>query len=361
VTEHRIDRVERLVDLGRHREALTLADQMLGEHPDDVRLLGVTAQAHLGLGAHRSALELADLMVSRSPDDDWAHRLRANALVGLGRDDEATAAAHEAVRLAPLAWEAHAQYADVAPAELSRWPDPRLSADRAVELAPQEPDTHFAVALVAQRQGRRRAARASYRRVLALDPEHAPARNNLTVLTPGLRLGRSADELADALRLAPQEEVVRSNIDWLVARLLLRLGLAAVTALVLAVLLAYADGRPPQRTPGTILVVVALLGGGTTYVVALGRRMPRGVRQVALGILGRDGPVPALALAVLVVVVLTVLVALVPSFAVYGPHLVGFLAGPTACYLAGSLLRLLAGGLRRVLLPTLRRLLPRRS
>lgn len=62
------------------------------------------------------------------------------------------------------------------------WRDPAIFMERAVAFAPNSPGPRYELALVYLRRGDRARAAAEFERVLALDPLHAPALNNLGFL-----------------------------------------------------------------------------------------------------------------------------------------------------------------------------------
>lgn len=284
-----VGRVQHLIDLRRYPEAWQAVQSLLVERPDDPDVLGLGAQARLGLKEPGAALWLADRLVAAAPDQEWGHRIRAVALAELDRPAEATHAADRAIRLAPLHWQTHARYAAVA-TDPRAWGDrdPWEAAREAVRLAPHEPSAHFTMGLVAARRQRPDVATRAYRQTLALDPTHAAARNNLMLLESGVRIRRSARDLAAALRDAPQDEVIRGNVDWLVARLVTAVYFATLAALVLAVALTRigsGEGRPNAATVVLALVVPLALAA---YVVLVGRAVPPGLRRYALGRLWRS-------------------------------------------------------------------------
>jgi len=268
-----------LVELGRYAEAQALLTDQLAATPDDAHLLGLLARCQLGTGHHAAALATANRCVALHPEDEWGHRLASIALDGMGRAEEALGAAQQAVRLAPLAWRTHLQVALVAVDVRGRLVDARDAAAHAVRLAPNEPDAYFAVGLVAQRRSEHDAARAAYRHTLALDPQHAMALNNLTVLDGGLGLVKQARGFAEALRHEPDEILVQRNVEALAASFARRLYFAGLAALVVGLLVSRAAGG---TTTATAVVGALLLVGCVSYTVHLGRRVPLGVRRFVL-------------------------------------------------------------------------------
>ena len=318
-TGHRV-RVEQLLELQRYAEAEQLLGSLLAEDPNDADLLGLSARCHLGLDRPQAALMAADRMVAVAPEVEWGHRLRCLALDELGRHDEAVEAAATAVRLAPHHWQTHQTYALAAVDARGRLRDARAAAERAVALAPNEPGTHFAMGVVAQARGEDEVARAAYRRTLALEPNHAMALNNLTVLDGTRRLARAAHGFGASLRHAPQDQLVRENVDNLAAVFVRRIYIAGVVALIvgLAVALPGYEDRGGELTPWSIAVGIALLISVVGYTVLLARRVPVGIRRYAASRLRSDGFLIATLLLTIAMVVVALVTCLVPYGAAVG-------------------------------------------
>ena len=310
-TEH----VESLVALGRYAEAQSVIATRLAAQPDNAHLIALLARCQIGTKDFPAALATANRYVAMQPEDEWGHRLAAVALDRMGHAEQALLAAERSVRLAPLEWRTHLQFALSAVDARGRLVDAQAAADRAVELAPNEPSAHFAVGVVAQARRYDDMARAAYRRTLALDPQHAMALNNLTILDGNMRLGRSARGFAESLRNAPHETLVQQNIEGLAASFVRRIYYAGLAALFVGLLTSQSAGGV---TPGTVLVGVALTVGIAAYAVHLGRAVPRGVRRFVLARMRRDPFLLANEALALVMVVVALVVCFVPGGAVVG-------------------------------------------
>jgi len=281
-----LERARALLDVGRPGEALRLLSAHVASVPDDAAALCLTALCQLRLDQPEAAEQAASAAARLTPQDEWPHRLRSCALRELGRIREAVAAAREAVRLAPDAWEPHVELATALLA--TRWQKRQAYpvAKRAVELAPEEANAHVALGVACSARGRRREERAAYLRALELDPGHVLALNNLaaTDVDRG-RPDRGLGLLVTALRGNPHEPVLRDNLDALAVWVLVRVLIAKVIGgLVLGVLLVNEEvGAVPAWWPRTLtgLVVILLCDGGTWLVV---RRLPAGVRRHLRGL-----------------------------------------------------------------------------
>ncbi len=273
-----LHRADSLLDLGRHAEAVQVLTAGLHEHPDDDltrHALTLLAMAHLGLGQHAAALESADRLVATTPDAELGHRLRSAALGGLRRRHDALVAAEESRRLEPGAWQSHAAFAQAAAEFPVRSQEALAAARHAVALAPGEPDTHFVLGVVAGAVRRFEESEAAYRRVLALDPTHAGARNNLTS-AGGFSLGlrRRVDGYAEALQQQPDLAVAQTNLAILVLSFLRRTHLAVLAVLLVCAGIAQADGSELTRASTGALGLVGLLA----WTVLWWRTLPTGVR-----------------------------------------------------------------------------------
>lgn len=274
-------RADALLELGRGEEARRMAAAALAEDPEDPALLALLTRAHLQLDEDQAAFDSALRVVAAAPDDEWGHRLVSIALQRLGQHGEALRAATAAVRLDPDSWRTHLQYALAASHVPGYLPSARQAADRTVQLAPHEPDAHFASGSVAHRQHEFERAREAYERTLALDPEHSSARHNLTQLDSPLRYRRAARGYVATLRSDPGMEIAKHNLDG-VASVVVMLVLAVQVVGLLVTLLvlqaqpgAIEDARPSVATAVVELGALAVGAGIAWHFLS---SLPRGVR-----------------------------------------------------------------------------------
>lgn len=97
--EERVREARLLAALGKGREALATAEEVLEEQPDHVEALLVKAGVVRQAGAAEAALALYDRAVRLAPSSAEAWNEQARALHSLGRNDEALAAAQQAYAL----------------------------------------------------------------------------------------------------------------------------------------------------------------------------------------------------------------------------------------------------------------------
>lgn len=317
--DHRVAHAENLLSLGRYTEALALLRVLQAEHPDDGDLHGLRAQALVGLDDWPAALEAGNRVVALMPDDEWGHRICAIALRGLGNHEGAVTAAANAVRLAPLHWQTHLQYAASAMHLPRRMREAEAAALRALELAPHEPKAHFVYGVVAESQRRIDVARAAYQQTLALEPTHAGAQNNLTSLDSGIRLGRQARGYAAVLKNDPGFTPALENLDLVAFRLVRRFYWGALATMVVALIIAGIQGgfSNPDFSWVRAGLGVAVLAGLAAYTWLLARAVPRGVRTHLRSQLTKSGWLLFTAL----VAGLMVVVAALACFTPRGPEL----------------------------------------
>ena len=130
-------------------------------------------------GRARAALPHYEAALALEPDSPDIHGNLGNAYNQLGRTADAIASYRRALALAPdLPW-VHQNLA------LTLAPLPGQSAQalhhatEAVRLAPGNPSSHNTLAIVHAQQGSLTKARDAWQKVLELDPQFAPARENL--------------------------------------------------------------------------------------------------------------------------------------------------------------------------------------
>lgn len=240
-----LQRAEALLRLGRPDEALRRLTGLVAAAPDDGRRLVLLASALLQTGRVEDAVAAADRAVAVDPGDPAAHRLAADALLKLDRCSESARAASEGIRLAPHDERNHIllayalaslaqSTAALRPRRRRQLQQARAAAEEAVRLAPDSADAHTAAGYVAFIGGPRRAAAASFRRALQIDPHHAIASANLGALgVNAYRLLEAGQQLGAALRSDPSQEESRANLALLLGR---GLGMASALSLI-AVLL----------------------------------------------------------------------------------------------------------------------------
>ncbi len=197
-------RIEFLLDSGRYRDALAQLSTLQATDPHDVELWAAKARAHLGLNEYREALDAAMAVVRVEPATARGHLFASIALLALKRNEEALSAAVEASRAAPQAWVAHSQVAEAASTMKRHRQTAWEAANRAVELAPLETNTHATMGLVALRAGNRYVAEQALTEALRLDPTNHTAQHNLGIVRLGKgQMVAAAQDLGQAAAADP--------------------------------------------------------------------------------------------------------------------------------------------------------------
>ncbi|MEH0841339.1 tetratricopeptide repeat protein [Micromonospora sp. CPCC 205711] len=194
------DRAQLLAELGRYDEAAEELAAGIVAQPGDGAALTLLARVQLAAGRPREALAAADSASAAAPGAVPPLVARGFALTDLGEYAEAAGTADRILAVAPA--DAYAQRAGAALLAEARNGQPALNAAwRGVELAPDEPQAHLVLALVAGRLDLFDLAERAYREALRLDPELAGAEDDPGVLR--LERRRWAEALAQVAALAP--------------------------------------------------------------------------------------------------------------------------------------------------------------
>jgi tetratricopeptide (TPR) repeat protein len=277
-----VDRAGALLALNRPADAVRLLESAVTAFPDHPAVWGQLAAALLAADDPGRALTAAGRCVALAPQDEWGRRLTSLALSRLGWHAEAVTAARSAVRLGPGQWPPRARLASAlagspvaAPVELDEaW----YVALDVVGQAPEEPEAHFVLGSVALARQDWAASGRAYRRVLALEPDHAAARSNLALAElqraarsrrPG-GITRAARGFADALATDPTMSVAAQNLA-VAARVTLIRALWWPQVLGLLFLLG-----PVGTAVGTVLVV--------PFLAVRWLRVPRSLRRFYRGL-----------------------------------------------------------------------------
>ncbi|GIJ30542.1 hypothetical protein Vqi01_57040 [Micromonospora qiuiae] len=176
-----LQRATLLAELGRYDEAATELGFALALDPAATETLIMLARVHLAAGRPTEALAAAESAVATAPGQVPPLVVRGLALGDLERYAEAARTADEILALGPQ--DAYAQRSAAAILAGSRNGQPALNAAwHGVELAPEEPQAHLVLGLVAANMQMFDLAERAYREALRLDPRLAEATDDVGVL-----------------------------------------------------------------------------------------------------------------------------------------------------------------------------------
>ncbi|MEU7612722.1 tetratricopeptide repeat protein [Micromonospora sp. NPDC049204] len=284
-----LQRAQLLAELGRHDEAAGELAYGLALQPDDVEALTTLARVHLAAGRPTEALAAADTAVAAAPEALPPLVARGMALADLERYGESAATADRLLALGPA--DAYAQRSAAALLADARNGQPALNAAwRGVELAPEEPQAHLVLSLVAARLNLFDLAERAYREALRLDPRVAEAGHDVGVLRlEQRRWSEALAHVAETVAISPSRiESPRTLAHGLHRLVLYGAGWSLVAAVLVAFAASASDGL------SRALAVLAALSGGIV-VWQLAARLPGLTRTVLPALLRSDR---AIALAV---------------------------------------------------------------
>lgn len=195
---------------GRHTEAVN-AYRRAAELEPDARRHRALASALFDVGRHDEALDMADIALSVDRLDHLAYAVRAVILSRLGRHEEALASYREAHRLAPT----NRHY----PVNISICLRTLRRVDEAIDLLleavkvrPKLTDLRRSLAYAQLDAGRPEDALTTITKALAINPDEGLTHNVHGVVLCALgRYVESAEALGEAVRLDPAESINRAN------------------------------------------------------------------------------------------------------------------------------------------------------
>ncbi|MER5701123.1 tetratricopeptide repeat protein [Micromonospora sp. NPDC002296] len=291
-----LQRAQLLADLGRYDEAAGEVGFALALEPANAAALTTLGRVHLAAGRPAEARAAADAALAVAPDAVDPLVVRGLALADLGEYAESAGTADRLLTVGPA--DAYAQRSAAGILSGSRGGQAALNAAwRGVELAPEEPQGHLVLALVAGRLRLFDLAERAYREALRLDPGLAGAGDE-----PGIvrlerrRYAEALAELAETVPFTPtpsdpsrsgadprrgEADPRRGTTDELRRLVLYGAGWSLVGTVLVAIAAAGAAG--PSRF---LAVLVALSGALVGWLLAA--RVPGLTRTVLPGLLRSD-------------------------------------------------------------------------
>jgi tetratricopeptide (TPR) repeat protein len=200
--------------LGQYDQAIAAFDEAHRLSPNDTLITGYLIQSNLSAKKYSAAVDLAKLARADHPDDLRLARLHAQALRQNGQPDQAADVLQDLLKKSerPANYVALAQlYSDS-----SRGGDAVKLLEGAEEKFPTDTSIPFELGAVLEKQKRFAESEAAFRRVLKQDPEHAPALNYLGYMLAdrGERLDESVEFVKKALELDPDNGSYLDSLGW---------------------------------------------------------------------------------------------------------------------------------------------------
>ena len=229
VAESRTKAADGSLDIGLLLPHLGFAHQQLGQHeksiaafeearrlsPKDPAVAGYLIEANIAAKRYSSAIDVAKAARAEHPDDLRLTRLEAQALRHSGRADQGVAVMEEALKKhadKPAAYIGLAQiYADA-----DRGAQAVRVLQDAQEKFPSDNAIVFELGAAYDKQKNFQGAEAAFKQLLSRDGEHAPALNYLGYMLAerGERLDESVNLLQKALQIDPENGSYLDSLGW---------------------------------------------------------------------------------------------------------------------------------------------------
>jgi tetratricopeptide (TPR) repeat protein len=208
-----IHRASALVEAGRNADAVALLKSELAGSPDDPELLDELAVAQLDLSSV-DALETARKLIAVDPNGHRGHVIASIACNSLDEVSGAISHAEAAIAAAPYLPIGHALYATALSRKKGRRNAALKAAERAIELAPDDPVGYRAAGSVELHYGNWRRAQKRLETSLELDPMDRAAAMNLAVAREaGGNLSHAFADTRNLLSLDPRDADARDVLD----------------------------------------------------------------------------------------------------------------------------------------------------
>ncbi|PGH41259.1 hypothetical protein COO58_25825 [Micromonospora sp. WMMA1996] len=255
-----LQRAHLLAELGRYDEGIDELTALIAAQPAHLEALTMLARMQLAAARPAEALAASEAASATAPGTVPALVVRGLALLDLERWKAAAATADEILALGPT--DAYAQRGAAAILSASRNGQAALDAAwRGVELAPDEPEAHLVLGLVAVRLELFDLAERAYREALRLDPELAGARQDTGVARlERRRYAETLEDLTEVVDLTPARVDPARTADAGLRRLVLSAAGWSLGAAVLVAVLA-----PAAPGASRLLAVLAAVGAGLLF------------------------------------------------------------------------------------------------
>ena len=202
-------------ELGQYDKAIATFDEARRLSPKDASLASYLVSANIAAKKYAAAVEAARAARVDHPDDLRLMRLHAQALGRTGKADQGIALLESAIGVhgdEPYAYIALAQtYSDA-----DRGPQAVKVLQDAQAKFPQDNGIAFELGTVLDKQKKFADAEAAFRQVLAREPDNAAALNYLGYMLAerGERLDESVNYLKKALQMEPENGSFLDSLGW---------------------------------------------------------------------------------------------------------------------------------------------------
>jgi tetratricopeptide (TPR) repeat protein len=202
-------------EIGQHDKAIASFEDARKLAPDDPAVAGYLIEAHIAAKKYGAAVDAAKSALAQHPGDLRLTRLEAQALRHNGQADQGIALLEEAVKRHtddPVAYISLAQ----AYAEAERGAQAVKVLQDALGKFPSNDGIAFELGTVFDKQKKFAEAESAFRQVLARDPENAIALNYLGYMLAerGERLDESVTYLKKALQVEPENPSYLDSLGW---------------------------------------------------------------------------------------------------------------------------------------------------
>jgi tetratricopeptide (TPR) repeat protein len=202
-------------EIGQHDKAIASFEEARKLSPDDPAVAGYLVESNIAAKRYAAAIDVAKSALVQHPDDLRLTRLQAQALRQSGKADQGIALLEEAVKHHeddPVAYISLAQaYSDA---------DRGAQAVKVLQDAqakfPSDDGIAFELGSTFDKQKKFAEAESAFRQVLARDPENAIALNYLGYMLAerGERLDESVGYLKRALQVEPENPSYLDSLGW---------------------------------------------------------------------------------------------------------------------------------------------------
>jgi tetratricopeptide (TPR) repeat protein len=202
-------------ELGQHDKAIAAFEEARRLSPRDPAVAAYLVEANIAARRFSSAVEAARTAVAEHPDDLRLTRLHAQALRHSGKADQGVAVMEDALKKHdndPAAYIALAQLYS----EVDRGPQAVKVLRDAQSKFPEDDAIVFELGAVYDKQKKFPDAEAAFKQLLSRDADNAPALNYLGYMLAerGERLDESVDLLKKALQIDPGNGSYLDSLGW---------------------------------------------------------------------------------------------------------------------------------------------------